>query len=237
MNEEIIEFTKEKFNYKVINSPNSDWGYENFWNLFVNSWEPFTLKWIKDYSDFDKSFLDIGAWIGPTTIWSSKFYKSIYSFEPDPISYSYLAKNVALNCNNVNTYNAAINSDGNDIEIFSRSGLGSSMTSMSTGEKSEGFVKGFSLTEALNLYTFALIKIDIEGGERFIIDSLIDNLKLNPIDMIFSLHGPFYKDPKKDYDYILSKLKEVYCKFTLDDGNDINLDDASEGFMTILCSN
>lgn len=231
-----IEFVKENFKFKVLNSSNTQWDSNNFWNLFIDSWEPFTLNWIKENSDVNKSFLDIGAWIGPTSLWASKFFKSVHAFEPDPIAYEHLAENLALNSSNVSCYNKAVNSNGQDIEIYSRGGLGSSMTSMYTGDVSAGVVNGFSIENAIGLDEFSLIKIDIEGGERLIIDSFCEIMSNNPINLIFSFHTPFYKDPENDFNYIVNKLNNVYSSFTLENGTLISIKDIKNGFSTVFCT-
>lgn len=234
--ENYVDIVREDKKFKVLAGfpAMSEHGF--FWDVFISSWEPFTLSWIKNYSDNSKAFLDIGAWIGPTSLWASSFYKSVYSFEPDPVAYDHLVKNSELNADNINTFNAAITSTGEDIEIYSRGGLGSSMTSMYTGDFLFGSVKGFSLSEALKLDDFGLIKIDIEGGERLLIDKLVEELSNNPIDLIFSFHYLFYVNPEEDFNYIISRLGEVYSNFILENGQSINIKDTPKGFSTIFCS-
>lgn len=231
----VLSFVREGISFRALNSEEGNLNYKEFWGLFMSSWEPYTLRWIQQYSDLNKSFLDIGGWIGPTSIWASKFFKSVHTFEPDPIAFKYLKENVKLNGENIYPYNAAITESEDNVNMFSRSGLGSSMTSMYTGDILECTAEGFPLSRALDLDDFNLIKIDIEGGERLIIDSFVRETESNPVNLIFSFHSGFYSKPEEDFFYIVNQLKKVYSKFFTENNIQINIDDVSPGFSTILC--
>lgn len=231
----VLEFTRNGFAFKTLNSKEPGLDYKNFWGLFVSSWEPYTLAWIQDYSNSDKSFLDIGAWVGPTSLWASKFFKSVHSFEPDPIAFRYLEENSYLNADTIYPYNCAVTSSGESANMFSRSGLGSSMTSMYTGDVLECTVDGLSLKKAIALDDFSLIKIDIEGGERLIIDSLVQEMSSKPTNLIFSFHYGFYANPQEDFDYIVDCLTQVYSTFLSENGTQIDLKNVHRGFSTVLC--
>lgn len=231
----LMEIEREGIPFQVlIGDPSLNYG--NFWSLFIRDWEPMTLKWIKELSSPHKSFLDIGGWIGPTSLWASKFFRTVHSYEPDPVAFNYLKQNTANNANNIVLYNAAITADGNPVTLFSRGGLGSSMTSMYTGEESDAGATGIKFTNALSADTFGLIKIDIEGGERLIIDTLVEEMSKNPINLIFSFHYDFFANPEEDFEYTRNALKTVYSKFTLEDGREITADDIPKGFTTVLCT-
>ncbi len=230
-----MEIEREGHKFRVLTGKHPDPNYGNFWNLFVADWEPMTLKWIKELADPNKAFLDIGSWIGPTSLWASKFYKTVHSYEPDPTAFRFLEENVSMNANNISLCNAAITSDGNTVSLFSRSGLGSSMTSMYTGEDSGVSAKGVKFSDALNAADFALIKVDIEGGERLIIDKIVEELSGNPIPMIFSFHYDFFASSDDDFEYIRDGLKKVYSKFVLDNGAEVTADKIPTGFTTVLC--
>lgn len=233
----VIEIEREGIPFQVVNSSEPGLNYGHFWSLFIADWEPMTLKWIKELSDPRKAFLDIGGWIGPTSIWASKFFRAVHTYEPDPVAFRYLEENVRLNCNNVAVCNAAITADGKPVKLLSRGGLGSSMTSMYTGEGTEAGANGVKVSVALDADDFGLIKVDIEGGERLIIDSLVDQLIGNPINMIFSFHYDFFANPEEDFRYIINNLKKVYSRFVLENGNEVELDSLQPGFVTVLCTN
>lgn len=231
----VIEIEREGIPFKVLNSTEPGLNYGHFWSLFIKDWEPTTLQWIKELSNPNKGFLDIGGWIGPTSLWASKFFRTVHTYEPDPVAFRYLEENVSLNSNNIVLCKAAITSDGKPVSLYSRNGLGSSTTSMYTGEKLESGANGIKISDAINADDFGLIKIDIEGGERLIIDSLIEEMSKNPINLIFSFHYDFFANPEEDFEYTRNKLKEVYSNFVLENGNVVNVDEIPRGFVTVLC--
>lgn len=229
-----MEIEREGIPFQVaIGEPGLNYG--NFWSLFVSDWEPSTLGWIKELANPNKGFLDIGGWIGPTSLWASKFFRTVHSYEPDPVAFKYLELNVANNTNNVVLHNSAINSDGKEVSLFSRDGLGSSMTSMYTGKRSNETASGAKLSDALRKDDFGLIKVDIEGGERLIVDSLVEELSNNPINLIFSFHYDFFAKPREDFEHTRDALKTVYSSFVLENGHEVEADDIPTGFVTVLC--
>lgn len=235
MIKQYFDIDRDGFKFKVaLDNPEENLNYVEFWNGFVSHWERFTLDWIKSYSNTSKSFLDIGAWIGPTSLWASNYFKSVYAFEPDPIAFKYLKLNSELNSNNIKFYNAAISNEKGNIPLFSRSGFGSSMTSMYTGDNSGVYAEAFSLEDAIQLDNFSLIKIDIEGGERLIIDKFCEMMESNPIDTIFSFHHSFYADPDNDFNHIIKKLSTIYSSFILENGSNVDPFNIPFGFPTVL---
>lgn len=69
-----------------------------FWQDYDRgNWEPDTQVVFRRFIDGQHSYIDIGAWIGPTLLLGCQLAKRTYGVEPDPIAYTELAKNVALN--------------------------------------------------------------------------------------------------------------------------------------------
>lgn len=62
-------------------------------------WEPNTFDIFEAFLDQEHSYIDIGAWIGITSLYGCQLAKHCYAIEPDPIAFSYLKDNIALNCN------------------------------------------------------------------------------------------------------------------------------------------
>ena len=82
-----------------------------FWEK-VNKkiWEPETIQLYNKLLNKNSTYVDIGAWIGPTTLYASKLCKMAYAFEPDPVAYKYLIENIHLNkLSNVAPFNLGIN--------------------------------------------------------------------------------------------------------------------------------
>ncbi|HEV8507984.1 MAG TPA: FkbM family methyltransferase, partial [Chitinophagaceae bacterium] len=94
-----------------------------YWDL-VNggSWEPETFNIMQQYLSPKHSYIDIGAWVGPTVLFGAQLAKECYAVEADPVAYSGLLKNLSLNpvISNVHADNVAISSATGFAEIGCR---------------------------------------------------------------------------------------------------------------------
>lgn len=132
--------------------------------------------------------LDVGANIGMYTLNAAKKVgKSgkVYSFEPDPILFSNLKKNVIGNGhNNVILVNKAV-SNKNGFEKFATSSkksapkFGSHLVKESTKSKQFLTVETISLDDFLENKTINLAKIDVEGSEYDVIKGMKNIIKKN----------------------------------------------------------
>ena len=68
--------------------------YFFFWKN--KSWERNTHKIFDKFLDSNHSYIDIGAWIGPTVLYGAQIAKKVYAIEPDPIAFKELEKNGIL---------------------------------------------------------------------------------------------------------------------------------------------
>src|SRR5690606_6717528 len=72
--------------------------YEHFWKtVHKGVWEPLTFRIFDSFLDADHSFIDIGAWVGPTALYGSTRAQHCYAIEPDPVAFKTLRQNVSLN--------------------------------------------------------------------------------------------------------------------------------------------
>jgi FkbM family methyltransferase len=124
----------------------------------------------------DLNIIDAGANIGLTSIYLSQFIgnSKFYCIEPSEANLTILKKNVESNSisqNKIIIYPNALSHEPNlcfDIENDFRDGLDWSTT---TNSNKDGKIKGITLEEIIvenNLEKIDLLKIDIEGAERFI---------------------------------------------------------------------
>jgi FkbM family methyltransferase len=183
-------------------------------------WENDTFNIIDYFTNTDKIYIDIGAWIGPTVLYSSNKFKKVLCFEPDPIAYNELIDNININkFDNIICIPKAI-SDKETICKFGGNGkLGNSESTllvnfspnewreqhiMSESEKNNNYIVDINTTtleaELLKndiiIDNIALIKIDIEGGEIIVIPHLKEFLsKYKPV-LYISLHYCFLKEDK-----------------------------------------
>lgn len=175
-----------------------------FWDrINKNNWEPETLKILSTYLEKQDEYCDIGAWIGPTAIYSSFFCKEVTCFEPDITAYSNLLNNIKRNdIKNIAPYNIAL-SDTTGLKWMSSFGskMGDSMTSLLGAKEKEGF-NAFTLgcKEAIDVFNFKkfdFIKIDIEGGEFSLIPEMKNYIVEHKPKIWLSLHAPFLEEDER----------------------------------------
>lgn len=183
-----------KTSFNVVSTNNA-----NFWNcLSTANWENDTFDVIDHFVKENTSFVDLGAWIGPLSLYAAKKGAWVYAIDPDPVAYQALLKNVQLNpdiAQNIKTYNIAIaNTDGERI-LHARDAYGRSSSSLLLRVR-DGLSSTSTQTYTLNsflknneLELVDLLKIDIEGGEFELWDQLRALKKTKKIKtLLLSLH-------------------------------------------------
>ena len=109
-------------------------------NLFQN-WEQETFQVFEKVKDSEGIAIDLGAWIGTTSIWLSKNFYHVISVEADYKSVESLSQNLSKsNCSNVSICNRPI-SEIAKIVIFGpsggRGGLNESLSTIKTQSNSQ----------------------------------------------------------------------------------------------------
>ena len=166
------------------------------------AWEPDTFKIFDDFISADTCYLDIGAWIGPTALYAAQLAKRTYAFEPDPLAYQELERNVYANKNTewasrLTIYDKAIASSSGMIKLGSRGSGGDSASSfLFSSEKTNWEVEAITLeqlVEAEKLQDEKLfVKMDIEGAEYELIPKLQTVFHQYNVVLLLSIHAnPF----------------------------------------------
>lgn len=199
----------------------------NFWKNHYSCWENETFEIFDRYLDKNKIFIDIGAWIGTTTMYGSRNSKFVYSIDADKLSFKDLIYNCEQNCeNNYKLYNNAIyNKDNIDIKFGKNLFLVNSKLNDSTSqiysEKDNDndlndayYIKTITLKTILDENNIkpgdiSLIKVDIEGGEEFILNELIEINKIYNSKLYVSFHYSWWKDKNLDRFDFLSKNQKL----------------------------
>jgi FkbM family methyltransferase len=194
-----------------------DWFVSNFEN---NIWECDTFNILDYYKNKDSIYIDIGAWIGPTVLYSANKYKQVICFEPDPIAITRLKENLSVNnLENITLITKAL-SDNNGFSDFGGNGeLGNSMSTLLVGldnkedfyndygrngflsydERKKNIIQIETITidkvledNNINQNNIGLIKMDIEGGEKIVIPAIEKFLKRCKPNFFISLHYVFF---------------------------------------------
>lgn len=214
-----------------------------FWEgVKRGSWEPETFHILKRFLRSDRSYLDIGAWIGPTALYGCQLAKTCYAFEPDPVAFDELEHNRNLNpdLKNLLLYKAAIGAnESRFIKLGAHDRYGDSMTSL-LSNKNEITVDQLSLTAAIEMKEdLNFIKMDIEGGEAIILPSAIGIIqKLHPT-LYLSLHGPMFPGGFEAYFNRIMEVIGSYKKIYTAQGIPITFEEIPmlHGFQAIVCTN
>jgi len=182
----------------------------------IHVWKNIYSRWEQDtFEDFDrilhkdKVCIDIGGWIGTTSIYSSRMSKHVYVIEADRSSYYDLLRNCAINSTNITCINKAIyNIDNTDIYFgknkFIENSKENDSTSQiySTNDSIDNdcyIVKTITLASLckeynINTQEVSLVKVDIEGGEENILEDLFQFHTTTQTPLYISFHYSWWND-------------------------------------------
>lgn len=195
------------------------------WERFQSGvWEPETIFVVDEVVEPGSIVVDIGAWVGPVTLYAAHIAGSVYSFEPDPVAFERLSSNVALNpelSTKIHLKNYAIGDRSGDVELFSASFGGSASSVFSEKDhKTEGelgvkkrdkktIVKMLDATQLLEIVDFravSLIKLDAEGAEFMILPRMKQIIQEFKPTVWLSLHPRSVRGYGSDF---LDRLKKM----------------------------
>ncbi|MEO0677225.1 MAG: FkbM family methyltransferase [Pseudomonadota bacterium] len=178
--------------------------WSRFWkDVARGGWEPGTFRFFREAITPETRVIDVGAWIGPTALYSAQLGASCIAFEPDPVAYAELERNVAANDGapwmaKLTLRNEAVAAEAGELTIGSRSGGGDSTSSALFADRETAWtVTARTLPEVLEEAAPGdapiFIKIDIEGGEYSLVPALKDVLARPNVTAHISLHPNFLK--------------------------------------------
>lgn len=193
-----INFLKPKIE-KLKNMPRNINGSYSFEKYKVEYTDPVSFYY--EYKDIFENkiydfkavrsnplIIDAGGCIGMSVLYFKKIYPdcTIRVFEPDPIIFSVLEKNIKNNgFENVLLVNAGLGKTEETINFYSDGSDGGSM--YKTGEVNETKVKVVRLSQYLN-EKIDFLKMNIEGMEGDVFEEIEDKL-INVREIIFEYHA------------------------------------------------
>jgi FkbM family methyltransferase len=192
-----------------------------FWEWVNNNqWENDTFEYLDKYLKPNTGFLDIGAWMGPLTLYAAAKGHECWSFEPDPVAFNILKDNISLNNFNINLFNLAIGDKDGEVGLGLKGNRGDSMSSILLPNPDNIFVKIVKLSDFIlnnKISNISVVKIDIEGYEIMIGDEIFESLKiLGYPTLLLSLHKTLYNDTE------VNKLLDIFrTHYKMDNGCDI----------------
>lgn len=190
-----IEVTRKGRPFKMVNTEiTSSWRFwEQWWA--EESWEAGTLDAIDAHLPDGGLLMDIGAWVGPITLWAAQRARVI-AIEPDDAAFDQLLANVEMNLlgddGRVSCIRAAAVANGARTATL-RSVADDWGRSTSSLTQTEGLdAEVVTIDVRRGLMGVDLVKIDIEGGEALLLPGLGPELRKLGIPMILSLHPDWY---------------------------------------------
>ncbi len=193
------------------------------------------LKIIDKFADKSKDAIDIGVYRGVYSYKLSHNFKNIHSFEPNPLLFPYLEKNLKKILKNVNLYNLALSDKSGEAElklpIRSKSifkdnieelyklGAATMHPNNNIIEYEKFSIKTAKLDDIKIENKIGFIKIDVEGHEKNVLIGAESSIKKNKPVMIIEIEERHTKKPiietinfikKFDYNcYYLSENKMI----------------------------
>jgi FkbM family methyltransferase len=153
----------------------------------------------------EKVVVDIGAFVGDTALYYASLGAKVYAYEPHPINFYWLKKNVELNPHlkdKIKIFNYAVGNDG-EIEIIFNESIDGGFTLSSRYKGKAVIIKSVSLRTILDQIDTEpyLLKADCKGCEF----NLIEDNSISRFEKIKIEYTAFNK-PKVDF--IIKKIKD-----------------------------
>ena len=167
-----------------------------FWRTLASGeWEHHTFRILDSLLQPDSLYLDFGAWIGPTVLYAARQCRHVFCLEPDAEAYERLLSNLRLNrIENVSTFHGAMHTHDGSVTLHNPRIFGNSETRVqraSAGDSTTVLAMDISrFIECWNIRQIDLIKIDVEGAEFDLMQSIIDLLPSMKPCIYLSLHAP-----------------------------------------------
>lgn len=175
--------------------------------LYEKPYLEFFIEWLNfNKFNFSGTVLDVGANIGNHSVFFSKYFHKVISFEPNPSTYHLLSYNATLG-KNITPYNYGVSEV--DSETF--------MSSMD-GNAGGAYVdnNGTIPIKLINLDNFlkseekiSLIKIDVEGHELSALKGMSKTISENKPLILFEQH---LRDFNSSENAVINYLKQLGFK-------------------------
>ena len=202
----------------------------DFWQTFYKDWEKERFLVYDRFLSPDKIFIEIGGWIGTSTMYCSRKSKFVYCVEADHESFRDLSKNMEINCDqNYTLINKAMyHIDDIDVTFgknmfLNHSKMNDSTSQILTKNDETYEIKTITIQRLLNdienienIENISLIKVDIEGGEQYILNDLFSIHQTHNIPLYISFHYSWWTDKNLDrFPFLSEDYKKTIITYPL----------------------
>lgn len=196
MSSELINIHSKKFKVSVEQP-----FIEHIRLVQKGEWEPDTFHIFDAFLKKDQCYIDIGAWIGITTLYGSQLAKHCYAMEPDPIAMNYLEENIALNPalkSKITLSKECLYNINGEVFLGNKYQAGDCTSSIHFGNANTNWrVPAITFDHFLKKYSiknYNFIKMDTEGAEAVILPQMAQMLKVDKPTLFLAIHCPFFKE-------------------------------------------
>lgn len=158
-------------------------------------WDSHLKEIIEDAAAADRTAIDAGSYLGFHSVYMSRFFRTVYAFEPQVEIYRMLCANLLLNgCHNVVANNNALydvaghmrlaDSSSQEIAVPERDGevdydhIGNAAAmSFQLAQQSDAAAVASMTIDELNLADLAFIKVDTQGSDLRVLRGAKETLK------------------------------------------------------------
>lgn len=170
----------------------------NFWDFYAGGqWETTTIEEADKLLQPNDLMFDIGAWVGPLTLWEADRAVAVVAVEPDAEAFQALQYNVGMNGLGwlVKMENMAISNHVGMVKLGLQEIGGDSQSSITRADMPRfASVRSNTLGWLLKKHgTPKVIKMDIEGGESLVIPEYGRTLRQLGIPLLLALHPNWYE--------------------------------------------
>jgi len=177
-----------------LNNPNL-----SFWKDLYSYWDNAKFEVFDKYLSKDKVFIDIGGRLAATSMYGSRKSKHIYSIEAYNSVLNDMENNMKVNCdNNYTIINKAIYNIDNKMVYFNKN-LRQIYLEDVVISKEYYMVETITLETIIKNYeidvaNISLIKVDIKGGEEYILNDLFDIYIKFGVPLCINFHYCMWND-------------------------------------------
>lgn len=170
--------------------------YDEFWDWFESDdWEPETVAVLGRLLEPESTYLDLGAWIGPTVLLAAKACARVVCVEPDPVAREELCRNLGLNPDvehRTAVHGFAVAAEDGTATMSADRAGGSLSTLIASRDAQERWqVRAVAIAPFLassEASDATLIKIDVEGAEYELVPAMAEYIGLRRPSIFLATH-------------------------------------------------